>query len=91
MTAGRLEKRPATDESKSVGQSDGAEIGGHASGRRIIKLLHTNRTDLTDDRHPVALLPCELGPRPKELTKPHTPDRTATSAPTGRTPRLPDT
>ncbi|WP_405962390.1 DUF3140 domain-containing protein [Streptomyces sp. NBC_00723] len=29
----------ATDESKSVGQSDGGESVGHASGRSIIKLL----------------------------------------------------
>ncbi|MFD9319455.1 DUF3140 domain-containing protein [Streptomyces sp. NPDC060053] len=48
MTAGRLEKWLATDESKSVGQSDGGESVGHASGRRIVKLLHTNKTDLTD-------------------------------------------
>jgi hypothetical protein len=49
MTAGRLEKWLATDESKSVGQSDGGESVGHASGRRIIKLQHTNKTDLTAD------------------------------------------
>ncbi|MFD9433411.1 DUF3140 domain-containing protein [Streptomyces sp. NPDC060002] len=49
MTADRLEKWLATDESKSVGQSDGGESVGHASGRRIIRLLHTNKTDLTDD------------------------------------------
>ncbi|KPI32539.1 Protein of unknown function DUF3140 [Actinobacteria bacterium OV320] len=39
MTAGRLETWPATDESKSVGQSDRGESVGHASGRSIIKLL----------------------------------------------------
>ncbi|MFG3028488.1 DUF3140 domain-containing protein [Streptomyces sp. NPDC048253] len=39
MTAGRLEKWPATDASKSVGQSDGGESVDHASGRSIIKLL----------------------------------------------------
>ncbi|MET7657040.1 DUF3140 domain-containing protein [Streptomyces sp. NPDC005486] len=49
MTAGQLEKWLATDESKSVGQSDGGESVGHASGRRIIKLLHMKKADLTDD------------------------------------------
>lgn len=49
MTAGRLEKWLETDESKSVGQSDGGESVGHASGRRIVRLLHTNKADLTDD------------------------------------------
>ncbi|KUL47501.1 DUF3140 domain-containing protein [Streptomyces sp. A1499] len=49
MTAGRLEKWLETDESKSVGQSDGGESVGHASGRLIVRLLHTNKADLTDD------------------------------------------
>ncbi|MET7827064.1 DUF3140 domain-containing protein [Streptomyces sp. NPDC005386] len=48
MTPAQLEDWLATDESKSVGQSDGTESVGHASGRRIIKLLNTNKTDLTD-------------------------------------------
>ncbi|CAM5696863.1 hypothetical protein SALBM135S_01968 [Streptomyces alboniger] len=48
MTAGRLEKWLDTEESKSVGQSDGGESVGHASGRRIVKLLHTKKSDLTD-------------------------------------------
>jgi hypothetical protein len=48
MTAGRLDKWLATDESKSVGQSDGGESVGHASGRRIVDLLHTKKADLTD-------------------------------------------
>ncbi|MFB7999992.1 DUF3140 domain-containing protein [Streptomyces sp. NPDC056002] len=48
MTAGQLEKWLATYESKSVGQSDGGESVGHASGRRIIKSLKTNTSDLTD-------------------------------------------
>ncbi|MEU8578078.1 DUF3140 domain-containing protein [Streptomyces asoensis] len=49
MTAGRLDKWLATDESKSVGQSDGGESVRHASGRRIVELLHTKKADLTDD------------------------------------------
>ncbi|MEV4947023.1 DUF3140 domain-containing protein [Streptomyces sp. NPDC053755] len=49
MTAGRLEKWLATDESRSVGQSDGGESVGHASGRRIVELLRTKKADLSDD------------------------------------------
>jgi hypothetical protein len=50
MTASELDRWLGSDESKSVGQkSDGAESTGHASGRRIIKLLHTNKGDLSED------------------------------------------
>ncbi|MBM9623985.1 DUF3140 domain-containing protein [Streptomyces zhihengii] len=49
MTAGQLEKWLESDESKSVGQSDGGESVGHRSGRRIVELLHTNKSDLSDD------------------------------------------
>lgn len=50
MSAGELEKWLKTDESKSVGQKpDGDESTGHASGRRIVELLQTNKSDLTDD------------------------------------------
>ncbi|MVO90423.1 MULTISPECIES: DUF3140 domain-containing protein [Streptomyces] len=49
MTPDRLRKWLATDESKSVGQSDGGESVGHASGRRIVTLLEKKRADLTDD------------------------------------------
>ncbi|MEW2048727.1 DUF3140 domain-containing protein [Streptomyces sp. NPDC005476] len=49
MTAGQLEKWLATDASRGVGQSDGGESVGHASGRRIVELLHTKKADLTDD------------------------------------------
>ncbi|MFD6419999.1 DUF3140 domain-containing protein [Streptomyces sp. NPDC060194] len=49
MTASQLDSWLETDESKSVGQSgDGGESVGHASGRRIVKLLHTKKADLTD-------------------------------------------
>ena len=50
MTASELEKWLATDESKQVGQksSDGAESVGHDSGRKIIKILHAEKADLTD-------------------------------------------
>ncbi|CAL9351611.1 DUF3140 domain-containing protein [Streptomyces griseomycini] len=49
MTPGELKKWLDTDESKSVGQSDGGESVGHASGRRIIDLLSTKKDDLSDD------------------------------------------
>ncbi|MEV0847198.1 DUF3140 domain-containing protein [Streptomyces sp. NPDC049954] len=39
----------ATEESQSVGQSDGAaESVGHASGRRIVELLGKKKSELTD-------------------------------------------
>ncbi|MDX3095530.1 DUF3140 domain-containing protein [Streptomyces sp. ME01-24h] len=49
MTAARLEKWLATEASRSVGQSDGGESVGHASGRRIVTLLRTRKSDLDDD------------------------------------------
>lgn len=50
MTASELEKWLDTDESKEVGdKSGGGESTGHRSGRRIIELLRTKKTDLTDD------------------------------------------
>jgi len=55
MTASELEKWLETDESRSVGQksSSRSESVGHESGRKIIKILHTRRTDLTgaDEAH----------------------------------------
>lgn len=42
----------ATDESKAVGQKkQGGESIGHASGRRIVGLLRTDKAALTDDDH----------------------------------------
>ena len=50
MTAGELEKWLATDESRSVGQKSGSgESTGHESGRRIVEILRTKKSDLTDD------------------------------------------
>lgn len=49
MTASRLDKWLDSDKSKGVGQSDGDESVGHASGRRIVQLLHKKKADLTDD------------------------------------------
>ena len=51
MTASELEEWLGTDESQAVGQKSGAsgESTGHESGRRIVELLHTRKSDLTDD------------------------------------------
>ena len=53
MTASEIEKWLKTDESKKVGfkGSDGSrsESVGHASGRKIVKILGKKRDDLTDD------------------------------------------
>jgi hypothetical protein len=50
MTASQLENWLETDESTSVGQSDGGgESTGHKSGRRIVKILRTKKGDLDDE------------------------------------------
>jgi hypothetical protein len=50
MSAGQLEQWLDSDESKAVGQKDGGgEATGHRSGRRIVEILRTNKTDLSDD------------------------------------------
>ncbi|UXA17273.1 DUF3140 domain-containing protein [Mycobacterium sp. SMC-4] len=51
MTAAEIEKWLDTDASQSVGQksSDGSESTGHRSGRRIVDILHTKKSDLSDD------------------------------------------
>jgi hypothetical protein len=55
MAPKELEDWLATDESKAVGQKDGGESVGHASGRRIVRILRTKRADLTDaDREHMA-------------------------------------
>jgi hypothetical protein len=49
MTAGELEKWLRTDESREVGQKNGGgESTGHASGRRIVELLRTEKGDLSE-------------------------------------------
>jgi hypothetical protein len=49
MTAGELDKWLHTEQSKSVGQSDGGgESTGHESGRRIVAILRTRKGDLTN-------------------------------------------
>ncbi|WP_040494774.1 DUF3140 domain-containing protein [Ilumatobacter nonamiensis] len=51
MEPAELEEWLATDESKSVGDSDESESTGHASGRRIVEIKRTNVDELTDDDH----------------------------------------
>jgi hypothetical protein len=50
MTQKELEEWLQTDESRSVGQSDGGgESKGHESGRRIVEIRRKNKPDYTDD------------------------------------------
>jgi hypothetical protein len=50
MTRKELEEWLQTDESKSVGQSNGGgESKGHESCRRIVEILDKNKSDYTDD------------------------------------------
>jgi hypothetical protein len=50
MAPAQLERWLETDESKSVGQKDGGgESVGHASGRRIVRLLRTRQAEYTED------------------------------------------
>jgi hypothetical protein len=49
MTRKELEEWLQTDESKSVGQSDGGESKGHESGRKIVEMLEKNKTDYSSD------------------------------------------
>ena len=50
MAPKELEDWLDTDESKSVGDSDGGESTGHKSGRRIVEIKRTKKDDLTDDQ-----------------------------------------
>lgn len=50
MTPSELESWLDTSESESVGQKSGSgESTGHASGRRIVGLLRSKKSDLTDE------------------------------------------
>ena len=51
MAPKELEDWLETDESKSVGDSDGGESTGHRSGRRIVEIKRTNKDDLTDSQY----------------------------------------
>lgn len=50
MAPKELEDWLETDESKSVGDSDGGESTGHKSGRKIVEIKRTNKGDLGDDQ-----------------------------------------
>ncbi|MFS0701167.1 DUF3140 domain-containing protein [Cellulomonas sp. 179-A 4D5 NHS] len=50
MTPAALERWLETEESRSVGDTGGdGESTGHRSGRRIVEILRTNKTELTAD------------------------------------------
>ncbi len=50
MSRKELEDWLQTDESQSVGQSDGGgESKGHESGRKIVEILEKNKTDYSSD------------------------------------------
>ena len=48
MTPKELEDWLGTEESKKVGDSEDGESTGHASGRKIVEILRTNKDDLSD-------------------------------------------
>ena len=50
MAPQELEGWLETEESRSVGDNDGEESTGHASGRRIVKIKRTNKGDISDDQ-----------------------------------------
>ena len=71
MTGRELERWLATEESTSVGASDGGESVGHESGRRIVKILGKKKDQLTDDdyahmRKVVGYVRRHLAQRPSE-------------------------
>ncbi|MEU1874410.1 DUF3140 domain-containing protein [Streptomyces sp. NPDC048376] len=50
MTPAELDRWLDTDASRDAGHhQDGGESVGHASGRRIVEILHKNKGDLSDD------------------------------------------
>ena len=51
MSPQELEDWLDTEESKSVGDSDGGESTGHKSGRSIVRIKRKNVEDLTADDH----------------------------------------
>lgn len=50
IPAQEVEEWLETNESRSVGDSSNGESTGHASGRRIVEILETRKSDLTDDQ-----------------------------------------
>ncbi|MEL7302544.1 MAG: DUF3140 domain-containing protein [Pseudomonadota bacterium] len=50
MAPQELEDWLETEESRSVGDTDDGESTGHKSGRRIVEIKRTNKSDLSDDQ-----------------------------------------
>ncbi|MEZ6087404.1 MAG: DUF3140 domain-containing protein [Pirellulaceae bacterium] len=48
MQPKEIEQWLETEESKAVGDSDSGESTGHKSGRRIVEIKRTNKSDLSD-------------------------------------------
>ena len=51
MAPKELEEWLDSEESKSVGDSDGGESTGHRSGRRIVEIKNTKKAELTDSQY----------------------------------------
>lgn len=51
MQPKELEEWLDTEESRSVGDSEGGESTGHKSGRRIVEIKRTNKDNLSDDQY----------------------------------------
>ena len=51
MTARQLADWLETEQSQSVGQSDGGESVGHRSGRRIVEILGKKKSERTEEDH----------------------------------------
>jgi hypothetical protein len=76
MTAKELERWLDSDESKSVGQKSdaGGESTGHQSGRHIIKILKSRKSDLSDNdyahmRKVIGYIKRHLAQRPSNNVK----------------------
>ncbi|MDA9951657.1 DUF3140 domain-containing protein [Oligoflexaceae bacterium] len=50
MAPKELEEWLETEESKTVGDSDGSESTGHKSGRRIVKIKKTNKEEISEQQ-----------------------------------------
>ncbi|NND99332.1 MAG: DUF3140 domain-containing protein [Pirellulaceae bacterium] len=50
MQPKELEEWLKTDESKAVGDSDDGESTGHQSGRKIVEIKRTNKSDLSSEQ-----------------------------------------
>ncbi len=72
MAPKELEDWLKTEESKSVGDSDGGESTGHESGRHIVKIKRKKKAELTDSDYDhmnkvVGYVKRHLAQEPKEV------------------------